>query len=184
VDDYQEGPLKKTLVLALACTFLMSVSAGSQTRRRTQPQKRTTPTSTFAEKQQAEILAGREQIAAQIKALTQFLYLFGGISKGIETAERVNNNHETSSVGMPAERILQNKAKLRESIRNVRTGLEKLESSFRLNPVLMAHYSKLSGVGKLAQNAETQAAANSFDEAGRSLNGAVNKLVDALVALR
>lgn len=175
-------PLKKALVLASVCIVLSSVVATSQTRRRSTP-KRVSST-TYAEKQQAEIRAGREQIASQIKTLTQFLYLFGGISKSIETAEQVNRNHEESSVGMPADRIEQNKAKLKASIQNVRAGLEQLESSFRLNPVLQTYYPSLAGVAKLGQTAETQAAGNSFDPAGRSLIAAVNKLADALVVLK
>ena len=162
--------------------MLSSVTATSQTRRRSTPKRGAS--STFAEKQQAEIRAGREQIAGQIKTLTQFLYLFGGISKSIETAEQVNRNHEESSVGMSADRIEQNKTKLKDSIKNVRAGLEQLESSFRLNPVLQAYYPNFAGVARLGQTAESQAAANSFDQAGRTLIAAVNKLADALVALR
>ena len=173
---------KVSIVAVLGLLMFSSLSASSQTRRRT-PQKRV-PTSTFAEKQQAEIKSGREQIAAQIKTLTQFLYLFGGISKSIETAEQVNRNHEETSVGMQEDRIEQNKAKLKASIHSVRAGLDQLEASFRLNPVLQTYYPTLAGVARLGQTAETQAASNSFDQAGRSLITAVNKLADTLVALR
>lgn len=175
--------MKRAFVLALACIILSSVLAASQTRRRS-PQKRPASSTSFAEKQQAEIRAGRQQIATQIKALTQFLYLFGNISKGIETAEQVNRNREQTSVGMTAERIEQSKAKLKDSIKNVRTGLDHLESSFRLNPVLQSYYPNLAGVARLGQTAESQAATNGFDQAGRSLIAAVSKLADALVALR
>ena len=176
--------MKKAFVLALACIALSSYPSTSQTRRRA-PQKRTpTPTTSFEEKRQAEIRAGRQQIATQIKALTQFLFLFANISKGIETAEQVNRLKEQTSVGMPPERIEQSKAKLKESIKTVRTGLDQLESSFRLNPVLMIYYPNLAGVAKLGQSAESQTAAGTFDQAGRSLIGAVNKLADSLVALR
>lgn len=176
--------MKRAFALAVACIILLSLSSPSQTRRRA-PQKRPRPASTsFEEKRQAELRAGRQQIAAQIKALSQFLFLFGNISKGIETAEQVNRSGEQTSVGMPPERIEQSKAKLRESIKIVRTKLDQLESSFRLNPVLQTYYPSLAGVGKLGQTAESQAAANTFDQSGRSLIAAVNKLTDALVALR
>lgn len=175
--------MKRAFTLSLVCLILTSVTSISQTRRRTPP-KRITPKTTFEEKRQAEIRAGREQIAAQIKGLTQFLFLFGNISKGIETAELVNQKREQTSVGMPPERIEQSKAKLKESIRTVRTKLDQLESSFRLNPVLQAYYPNLAGVAKLGQTAETQAAANTFDQSGRTLIAAVNKLADALVMLR
>jgi len=174
--------LKRVVVLVLSCIVLSSVAAPSQTRRRSTPKRTSGPT--FAEKQQAEIQSGREQIAAQIKALTQFLYLFGGISKGIETAERANTSREGSTAGIPAEQIAQSKTKVKDSIASVRVGLDQLESSFRLNPVLQSYYPNLAGVARLAQTAESQAAANSFDQAGRSLLAAVNKLADALVALR
>lgn len=173
--------MKKLSVLAFVCIMFSSSVVTSQTRRRGTQKRSST---TYAEKQQAEIHAGRQQIATQIKTLTQFLYLFGGIAKSIDTAEQVNRNHEESSVGMSAERIAQNKAKLKESIKNVRVGLEQLESSFRLNPVLQAYYPNLAGTARLGQTAESQAAANSFDQAGRTLITAVNKLADALVALR
>jgi len=178
--------LKKILALTLACCVLVlaSVDASAQTRRRSTTKRTVVPKTSFEEKQQAEIRAGREQIAAQIKALTQFLYLFGNIAKGIETAEQVSRNNEQTSVGMSAERLAQSKAKLKDSIKTVRLGLNQLESNFRLNPVLQSYYPKLAGVAKLGQTAESQAAASTFDQAGRSLLAAVNKLADALVALR
>ena len=175
--------MKRAFVLAISCIILTSTTSISQTRRRA-PARRTIPSTTFEEKRQAEIRAGRQQIATQIKGLTQFLFLFGNISKGIETAEQVNRNREQTSVGMPPERIEQSKTKLKETIKSVRTGLDQLESSFRLNPVLQSYYPSLAGVSKLGQTAEAQAAANDFDQSGRSLIAAVNKLADALVALR
>jgi hypothetical protein len=176
--------LRRIFTFIVACIVLSScVLATSQTRRRS-TQKRPGASASFAEKQQAEIRAGRERIASQIKALTQFLYLFGGISKSLETAEQVNRSHEESSAGMSAERIEQSKAKLKASIEGVRAGLDQLESSFRLNPVLQSYYPNLAGVAALGQTAENQAEANNFDQAGRSLITAVNKLADVLVALR
>lgn len=173
--------LKRVFILGLAWLVLLSVPAASQTKRRSTQKK---PSTTFVEKQQAEVRAGREQIAAQVKTLSQFLYLFGGISKSLEIADRAKNIREESVAGMSPEQISQSKAKVKASIASVRTGLEQIESSFRLNPVLQSYYVNLAGVSKIAQTAETQAAAGDFDQAGRSLIAAVNKLTDALIALR
>jgi hypothetical protein len=85
---------------------------------------------------------------------------------------------------MPSTQIEQTKIKFKDSIRNVRVGVDQLESSFSLNPVLQTYYSNLAGVGKLAQTAEAQAAGNNFDQSARSLIAVVNRLVDTLVALR
>jgi hypothetical protein len=179
----EDSTLKRAFVVALALMIFTSVPSLSQTSRKT-PKKSATSSTSFEEKRQAEIRSGRQQIATQIKALTQFLFLYGNISKGIETAEQVNRYQEQTSVGMPPERIAQSKAKLKETIKTVRTELDKLENSFRLNPVLQTYYPNLAGVGKLGQAAEAQAAANTFDQSGRSLIAAVNKLADALVVLR
>jgi len=180
--------LKRALVLTLICTILSSVPSNSQTKRKSTTQKRSTTqksttTASFEQKRLAEIKSGRELIATQIKVLTQFLYLYGNIYKSIETAEQVNRNNEQTSLGMSSDRISQNKAKLLDSIKNLRIALEQLESTFRLNPVLQIHYSKLAGVAKLGQTAESQAASGAFDQSGKSLIAAVNKLTDALVAI-
>ena len=180
--------MKRALVLTLICTILSSVPSNSQTKRKSTTQKRSTTqksttTASFEQKRLAEIKSGRELIATQIKVLTQFLYLYGNIYKSIETAEQVNRNNEQTSLGMSSDRISQNKAKLLDSIKNLRIALEQLESTFRLNPVLQIHYSKLAGVAKLGQTAESQAASGAFDQSGKSLIAAVNKLTDALVAI-
>ena len=177
--------MKSAVILALTCIVLSATTSTAQTRRKS-PQKRpaASTSTSFAEKQQTEIRAGRQQIAGEIKILSQFLFLFGGIAKGIETAEQANRIREQSSVGMPSTQIEQTKIKFKDSIRNVRVGIEQLESSFRLNPVLQTYYTNLAGVGKLAQTAEAQAAGNNFDQSARSLIAVVNRLVDALVAIR
>jgi hypothetical protein len=170
--------------LVLVVLVLSAADAKTQRRRRSAPKKKPVSTTPYAQKQQAEIQAGRYRIASQIKTLTQFLYLLGSISKGIETAEHANRIHEDSSVAITTEQIERNKSRVKDSIHNVRLGLDQLETSFRINPVLTNYYATLAGVGKIGQTAENQAAANRFEEAGRSLLTAVNKLADALVTLR
>ena len=171
-------------VLVLVCIVVFSATAASQTRKRSSAKRSAQSSVSFAQKQQAEVRAGRERIASQIKALTQFLYLFGSISKTIETAEQINRNREDSSAGMSAERIEQNKAKVKDSIRNVRVGLDQLEASFRNNAALHTYYPNLAGVARIGQTAESQGAANNLDQAGRTLITAVNKLADVLAGMR
>lgn len=170
--------------LLLGCLLFTTAEAAKQKKRKPAAKRTATPTTTYAQKQQAELQAGRERIASQIKTLTQFLYLFGGISKGIETAEQANRSHEDSSAALSSEQIERNRSRVKESIRNVRVGLDQLETAFRTNPVLTNYYASVSGVAKIGQNAESQAASNKFDDAGRSLLTAVNKLADALTTLK
>lgn len=172
--------MRRAFIIILACAVLSSTTAESQTRRRSAP-KRRAAAARAAEKTAAEIQAGRKRVATQIKSLSHFLYLMGGIAKGIESVEQAVRNNEVSSATI--EQNEQAKKRVKDSIRNVREGLDKLETDFRFNPALKKYYPPLSGVARAAELAENQAAANHFDEAGRTLIKVVNQLADALAAM-
>jgi GTP1/Obg family GTP-binding protein len=130
----------------------------------------------------AEVQAARARVATQIKNLSQFLYLYGGIAKGIESADRAAREGNASAATLDQNE--QTKARVKESIRNVRDGLDKLETDFSSTTALRPYYAGIVGVASKAQMAETQAQANRFDEAGRSLLRVVNQLADALTMMR
>jgi len=173
--------LRKASIIVLAFLILLPMPASSQRRRRAAPKPSARVAKAAAEKSAAELQLGRQRLADQIKTLTQFLYLLGGVAKGIESADQASRDRMASSVAI--EQNERNKTKVKESIRNVRGGLEKLETDFRINPALRIHSARLSGVASLGETAEGQAAAGRFDEAGRSLLKAVNQLADTLAAM-
>lgn len=175
--------MRRALILTLVCALIiLSGTATSQTRRRSAPKRGASAARAAAEKTAAEVKVGRERVAAQIKTMTHFLYLLGGITKGIESADQATRDRDASAALM--EQNARNKNKVIESIRNVRDGLDKLEADFRFSPALRNYYSYVAGVASMAQAAENQAAANRFDEAGRSLLRAVSQLADALATMR
>lgn len=174
--------MRKTFILMLAAIMLLSTTALAQTRRRNAPKRKAPVSKPAVEKPSAELQAGRERISSQVKTLSQFLYLYGGIIKGIESADQATRSGGASSIAMEQnERI---KTRVKESIKNVRAGLDKLEADFRSSAELKSFFPYISGVARVGETAETQAAANRFDEAGRSLLKAVNQLADALTAIR
>jgi hypothetical protein len=173
--------LRKTLALILAFMIVSATAAPAQTRRRSTP-RRSTAAKRAAEKTAAEIQAARASVVAQIKTLSHFLYLYGGIAKGIESADLAARNREASTAAINQNE--QNKTRVKESLRNVVAGLDKLETEVRTNPALRSYQQYVAGVGRIGETAETQALANRFDEAGRSLLKAVNQLTDALAAMR
>ena len=173
--------MKRIIILTLICVTLLPAIASAQRRRRSSA-KRSAPVAKAPAISPAEIQAGRQQVAAQIKVLTQFLYLLGGITKGIESADLSARNREASTAAI--EQNERNKTKVKDSLRNVRAGLDKLETDFHSNPKLASYYTSIAGVARIGETAENQAAANRFDEAGRSLVKAVNQLADALAAMR
>jgi hypothetical protein len=169
----------------LLALFLIAdpLSAFSQTRRRRPSQRRPSAAKAATDARvDAERREGAERTAGQIKTLTQFLYLLGGIAKGIEATDLAVRNREASpAVIQQAER---NKATIKETFRNVRVGFENLENDFSSKPGLRPYYQFLLGIADTAATAEKQAAANQFDQAGRSLLKAVNQLTDALLAMQ
>ncbi|MFN2533062.1 MAG: hypothetical protein ABR555_17395 [Pyrinomonadaceae bacterium] len=176
--DVGEGPLKRTLLAFVALGFIFPLNVAAQTRRRAS----TRSTNTAATRSAGVRTSGASRVADQIKVLTKFIYLLGGVAKGIEAVDdAAKRNQASPAVIQQAE---QNKTTVRNSIRNVREGLDKLEIDFRATPELQPYYIKLAGVAAGAAAAEQMAAANQFDRAGRSLLDVVNRLTDVLLAMR
>ena len=125
---------------------------------------------------------GAQRVADQIKVLTRFIYLLGGVAKGLEGVDDAARRNEASPAIL--EQAARNKTTVRNSIQSVREGLDKLEIDFRATQDLQRYYIKLAGVAAGAASAEDQAAANQFDKAGRTLLEVVNHLTDVLLEMR
>jgi hypothetical protein len=158
--------------------ILSPVSGLGQTRKRT-----TTKPSRAAAPKAGEVQrAGATRVADQIKVLTHFIYLLGGVAKGLEGVDDAARRNEAPPAVV--EQANRNKATVRASIQSVREVLDKLEIDFRMTPELQRYYIKLAGVASGAANAEDLAAANQFDKAGRTLLEVVNHLTDVLLEMR
>lgn len=126
--------------------------------------------------------AGATRVAEQIKLLTKFIYLLGGVASGIGQVDEAVRRNEASPALVQQNQ--QSKARVKSSIEGFREGLDKLEIDFRATPELQPYYIKLAGVAAGAATAEEQAANNQFDAAGRSLLNVVARLADVLVVMR
>lgn len=181
--------MRRVYLVAIACLlFLLPASGLAQTRQRTT--KRSPTRASGAQKGRAgetenveqARTAGATRVADQIKILTRFLYLLGGVAKSIEAADVAAQRNEASPAII--EQTARSKASVKTSLLNVREGLDKLEIDFRTTPELQRYYTRLAGVAAGAATAEEQAAANQFDQAGRSMLGVVNRLTDVLLEMR
>jgi hypothetical protein len=172
--------VQRIIGLLLITLILSPVSSFAQTRKRTMTTKssRTNAAPKAGEAQRA----GAARVADQIKILTRFIYLLGGVAKGLETVDDATRRNEASAAII--DQAKQNKATVRASIQSVKEGLDKLEIDFRGTPELQRYYIKLAGVAAGAANAEEFAAANQFDKAGRTLLDVVNHLTDVLLEMR
>ena len=170
--------MHRIIALLVATLFLFPVTGFSQTRKRTTRSTRSSSASKGSETK----LDAAKRVADQIKILTRFLYLLGGVAKGLEGVDDAARRNEASQPIL--DQALRNKATVRTSIRSVREGLDKLEIDFRTTPGLERYYIKLAGVASGAADAEDLATANQFDKAGRTLLEVVNRLTDVLLELR
>jgi hypothetical protein len=159
--------------------ILLPVTGFSQTRKRTTTNSSRTSAASKASEVQRQ---GAARVADQIKILTRFIYLLGGVAKGLEGVDDATRRNEASPAIV--EQATRNKATVRASIQSVREGMDKLEIDFRATPELQRYYIRLAGVASGAATAEEQAAANQFDKAGRTLLEVVNHLTDVLLEMR
>jgi hypothetical protein len=163
----------------IASIILLPVTGFSQTRKRTTTNSSRTSAASKASEVQRQ---GAARVADQIKILTRFIYLLGGVAKGLEGVDDATRRNEASPAIV--EQATRNKATVRASIQSVREGMDKLEIDFRATPELQRYYIRLAGVASGAATAEEQAAANQFDKAGRTLLEVVNHLTDVLLEMR
>ena len=171
--------MQRIIGLLLISIILSPVSSFAQSRKRTaaKPSRPAAATTDSAARR-----AGAARVADQIKILTRFIYLLGGVAKGLEGVDDATRRNEASAAIV--DQAKQSKATVRASIQNVREGLDKLEIDFRSTPELQRYYIKLAGVASGAANAEELAGANQFDKAGRTLLEVVNHLTDVLLEMR
>jgi hypothetical protein len=169
----------KKLIVPI-CVLLLATTGIAQTRRRTT--RAATPKQTSAQANAEARTNGATKVADQIKNLTRFLYLLGGVAKGIEELDVAARSNQGSPAALQQNE--QNKAKLRSTFQDFRVGLDQLEISFRSTPELEQYYLKLAGSAAGAATAEDQAAAGHLDQAGRTMLGVVNRLTDVLLAMR
>src|SRR2546422_6006697 len=176
--------MMKKLIVPI-CILFLSTAAVSQTRSRTTSKRGTQSSKTQQASSQASAeakTAGATKVADQIKNLTRFVYLLGGVAKGIEQVDEAAKKNEASPAALQQNE--QNKAVVKTSLRNVREGLDQLEVYFRGTPELEGYYLKLTGSASGAATAEDQDAAGHFDQSGRTLLGVVTRLTDVLLAMR
>ena len=121
--NHREHTLKRTTLFLLVVTILIPTTTLAQTRSRKAPPARSTASSLTDKR-----TVGAGRVAAQIKTLTRFIYVLGGVAKGLEGVDDAASRNEASPAVL--DQAKQNKVTVRTSIRKVREGLDQLESEF------------------------------------------------------
>src|ERR1041385_1245492 len=129
--------MHRLLIIAATCLLLLSGSAFSQTRTR-----RSSPPSSSKSSQPAAATAihneGAAKVAIQIKNLTAFLYLLGGVAKSMQELDAAAKSGDASPTAQQQNE--QNKARVKGSFEDFRVGLDALETYFNSTPGLKSYY--------------------------------------------
>ena len=171
----------KSLIVATATALSLLLSmapdstAQTRTRRTASSQKRRTTSAPKPSPLDAtRTNAVRIQLADLNKDLTRFLYVYGRLSKDLEL---------TGSQRESAEAANKTRAGLIESLKTMSNRLDQLEGQVRFTPGLERQYRSLQGVSGRAAQAEANAAAGRFDQAGRLLVEVAATLTDVLLEM-
>jgi hypothetical protein len=121
-------------------------------------------------------------VAEQIKTITRFTFVFGKVMNSLEVAA------EEEKKGRASAAVIEQTRKGRETIvaniADLAAGLDKVTARLQANPRLQVQYLKVSYAAEPLANARQFAAAGQLNDAGKALVLAVERLADAMLALR
>jgi hypothetical protein len=160
---------------------LFSASAISQSRsksKRSRTPAKSTSTVNVTDARKAAAI----RVADQVKNLSVFLYLYGGVAKDLQSVDAAMKRGESSP--SIVEQTTRSKTTVRNSLANVRDGMDKLEADFSSNSALRPFYPGLLGSSSDAARAMQLADSGQYEESGRVLIKVVNRLTDVLAVLR
>lgn len=176
---------KNIIKIAFVCVCLLffTFTADAQKRRRSSRAAKPAPEASASSLPAAnfEVKEGAKKVSIQIKNTTKFLYILGGVAKGIEDIDKEAKARKVSRDIL--DKNAQFKQDVLQSIRNLRAGLAALEVEFRTKPGLKPYLFQIQGVTDMSGLAEDQVASGQLSESGKTLLIVVEKLADTLAAL-
>lgn len=164
------------------CLLCLVLTAAAQTKKRRAAARisRASTAQTKTAANAAEIKAGAEKVSIQLKNVTKFIYVLGGVAQIIQDVDASARTGRASRTTVDAN--AKNKQSVVTTIGNLRAGLSALESEFG-KPALLPYLSQIQGISAIAANAEDQANAGQFVNSGKTLLQVVEKLSDTLAAM-
>lgn len=128
-----------------------------------------------------DVKSGAEKVSIQIKNVTKFIYVLGGVASGIEQIDADAKARKATRAAI--DRNETNKKEVMQAIRNLRAGLAVLEGEFRTQAALKKFLPQIEGITDLSAQCEDLARAGQFSVSGKPLLLVVEKLSDTLVAM-
>ncbi len=170
--------MNRTLLITFILLLITSPAVLAQKKKRTPPPRTPAPVAA----PQPDTHKEATEVATTLKALSKFLFLYGKIANGLEVAEDQNKRSR-----LPANVIeinVKNKNGVLAGIAGLKDQVDKLGLVLQANPRLQIPYINLAGVTQKIVEAQGLVQTNQFDEAGRSLVMAVERLTDLLLLIK
>ena len=124
---------------------------------------------------------GAKDVGIQLKNISKYVYVLGGIATGIEDIDKeVRAGTASRQTRLKNEEY---KRRVQQSIADLRRGLVKLEVDFRSKAPLRRYFPKLDGIRMMSFRAEDLANAGRFRDSGKELLLIIEKLTDTLVEM-
>jgi hypothetical protein len=176
--------LKKILsiVLLLLLVNAFPAVANPTTQKRSTRSRRPAPTPTPAPAPTVNFVAEANLVSEQLRSVSQFIYIYGKIVNGLELAD--GQAKEGAASPTAAAKNKEIKDKLGANINTLRAGIDAIATRFRSESRLQVQYLKLTGASDSIATAAQLATAGRYDDAGKSLVTAVQRLSETIIALR
>lgn len=174
--------MNRALLSVAICLLLLPVTTAAQKKKRTTTTKPKPAVSAPAPAPVPDTKMEATQVANTLKALTKFLFLYGKIVNGLEMAD------DQAKRGRLAPRVIEqnveNKNGVIKGIGGLKVQVDELSKVLQANPRLQVPYVNLAGVSQKIVDAQELVHNNQYDEAGRSLVAAVERLTDILMQVK
>ncbi|MGB7069473.1 MAG: hypothetical protein WBD22_08245 [Pyrinomonadaceae bacterium] len=128
-----------------------------------------------------ELKMGADKVSIQIKNVTKFIFVLGGVASGIEAIDKEAKTKKVAKATLDQNEL--NKKSVIQAIRNLRAGLAALEVEFRTKNALKKFIPQIGGIADLTARSEDAAFSGKFTASGQPLIMVVEKLSDALAAM-
>jgi len=168
------------VVFAFAISLLFGFGIEAQAQRKSKS-KRTRKVTSNANTVLNQRRKGAEDVGIQIKNLTKFVFVLGGVASGIEQIDK--DVREGKASRELANKNNRYKADVIRSVRALRAGIVKLEIDFRTKPGLKPYLRTIQGIIGGSARAEDNALAGNFRQAGNELLLVIETLTDVLVEM-
>src|SRR3982751_1510984 len=169
-----------TSVLVFVAIFAGASFAQKKTSARTTTAKSTGPktTSTLPP---LDVRAARVKVSNQASNVAQFINIMAPIAQSIEALDSEARTRKVAQSSADANQT--NKQKLLTAIKNMRAGIDALETEFETKPALKVYLVKIQGISDLAAQSENLAFTGKFVAASEPWKQIRQKLNDTLTAM-